>query len=230
MKKIICILLVCVCILGFASCDKSLYDENYVYDGSSLIGKWGEENYDESYYFSYEFFADGTIEHTVYNYGIEASVVRGTYTAERNEILIDVVQYDKTTVHYEHKFTITEDGKLVIVYLSDEDQMTEKEMILIPFDVDFNDDNSAIVGSWEDKANEGEVWTFANDYTGTVSNGEYTYKMYYSLNGKKLYMAYEFVEGVKQSLVEMKYSVDGNTLKISGSIDGEKIEYEFERK
>ena len=230
MKRIICVLLLCICVVGLASCNKSLYDENYTYDGVSLIGKWGEKDYDEAYYFSYEFFEDGKIKHIVYNYGIEVSAVEGTYTAEGNEILIDVVQYDKTTVHYEHKFCITDRGELVIVYLSDDDQMTEKEMVLIPFDVDFNDDNSALVGAWEDKENPGEIWTFNSDYTGKISNSEYSYKMYYSVNGKKLYMAYEFVEGVKQSLVELNYSVNGNTLKISGKIDGEKIEYQFERK
>lgn len=230
MKKIICVVIVCLCIFSLFGCEKSLYDKNYVYDGNSLLGKWGEKDYDEAYYFSYEFFEDGKIEHIVYNYGIEVSKVTGTYTAEKNEIFIDVVQYDGTNVHYQHKFSMTEKGELVIVYLSDEDQMTEKEMVLIPFDVDFNDDNSALVGAWEDKNNQGETWSFNDDYTGTISNEEFTYKMYYSVNGKKLYMAYEFVEGVKQSLVEFSYSVEGDTLTLKGKIEGEKIEYVFVRK
>lgn len=228
MKRIICFLLVCVCALGVCACSK--FDKDYVYDGTSLIGKWCEADYEDAGYISYEFFEDGRVINATYNYGIEMSRIEGKYTVDKNEILIDVTRYDGTNMHYEHKFCITDKGELVILYLSDDDQMTEKEMVLVPYDVDFNEDNSKLKGSWEDTENKGEIWTFNEDYTGTISNREYSYKMYYSVKGKKIYMAYEFVDGVKQSLVEFKYKVDGDMLKITGEIDGEKIEYTFERK
>ena len=228
MKRVISIVLCCICILCVCSCSK--FDENYEYDGHSLVGKWCEKDYEDAYYFSYEFSKDGRVTNKIYNYGIEMSSVEGVYTASKNEILIDITRYDGTVMHYQHKFCITDRGELVIIYLSDDDQMTEKEMVLVPFDVDFNDDNSKLTGNWEDTKNRGEIWSFNSDYTGTISSGEYSYKMYYSVKGKKLYMAYEFVEGVKESLVEFKYKLDGNTLTISGEIDGEKIEYTFERK
>ena len=42
-------------------------------------------------------------------------------------------------------------------------------------------------------------------------------------------MAYEFVEGSKEALVEFEYEIDGNTLYLTGDIDGTVIEYTFKR-
>ena len=43
-------------------------------------------------------------------------------------------------------------------------------------------------------------------------------------------MAYEFVEGVKQGLVEFEYKIKDDTLTLKGDFDGSKLEYTFERK
>ena len=43
-------------------------------------------------------------------------------------------------------------------------------------------------------------------------------------------MAYEFVEGVKQNLVEFDYKIKDGILTLKGEFNGEKLEYTFERK
>ena len=229
MKKIICVFALIVMLACFGSCG-SLYDGDYVYDGVSLIGKWCEKDYEDKYYFSYEFFENGKVEWTEYYYGIKFSTVLGDYTVDGNEITTKVTNYDGTVETVKQKFSITDKRELVIIYLSSNDQMTEEEMVLVPFDIDFNEDNSFLVGSWEDTDNPGEVWTFNSDYSGKIENSEYGYKMYYSVKGKKLYMAYEFVDGVRQGLVEFNYTVKGNTLTIKGEINDEKLEYVFEKR
>ena len=235
MKKIICIAaLLCLCALALFGC--SQFDEDYVYDGHSLIGKWCEQDYEDDYYISYEFFEGGKIEMKEYYYGIEFSCVEGVYSASGHEIIIDVMGFNGTQKHYQHKFSMNDDGdELVIVYLNEDDQMTEEEMILVPYDVDFNEDNSSLVGSWQFEDSPGEYWTFNKDYTGDISlvAGDYTQrqcKLYYSVNGDYLYMAYEFVEGVKQNLVEFEYEVDKDTLTLWGEINGTEVEYTLERK
>ena len=228
MKRFICAVLVCVCFISLVACSK--FDENYVYDGRSLVGTWCDENYDEKGYESYNFYEDGTVELVQYYYGIEFQRVSGTYSAEGNKMVIDIKQFDDTNVHYEHKFCITDKGELVVIYLSEKDQMTEEEMVLKPFNNEFNEGDTSLVGTWEDTNNRGEYWSFNSDFTGKVSNETSEYKMYYSVHGGKLYMAYEFVEGVKQSLVELDYKVSGNTLTLEGKIDGTSLKYSFERK
>lgn len=229
MKRIACIFLICICLFAVVSCG-SEFDENYVYDGESLIGKWCDKDYKESGYEAYEFFKDGAVELTEYYYGIKFKTVKGVYTVDKNVIEIDIEGYDGTVVHYEHKFCITDKGELRIIYLSEKDQMTEEEMVLVPYEDDFNEGDSSLLGTWEDKNNPGELWTFKKDFTGTISNEESSYKMHYSVNDGKIYMAYEFVDGVKQGLVGFDYKIKGNTLEMKSKIDGTKIEYSFERK
>ena len=224
--------IVCLCIFLFAG--GSEFDENYVYDGKSLLGKWCEEDYEESSYISYEFFENGTVELVEYSYGIEMKKIVGTYSVKVNEIIIDYEKYNGNIEHSENKFCITESGKLVIIYLSNNDQITEEEMVLIPFDVKFNEDNSEIVGLWEDSANPGEYWTFNKDYTGTVStivdkDEKFEYGLVYSVADGYFYIAFEFVPGVKQYLVEFEYEVDGDTLYLEGEFNGEVLEYTFKR-
>ncbi|MBE6675172.1 MAG: hypothetical protein E7596_08730 [Ruminococcaceae bacterium] len=228
MKRIACIFLICIFIFALTSCSE--FDENYEYDGRSLIGKWYEKDYDESYYIAYEFFENGSVEQTEYYYGIRFGTVSGAYTVNKNVIEIDLERYDGTVMHYEHKFCITDKGELMIVYLSEKDQMTEEEMVLVPYEDDFNEGDSKLLGTWEDTNNPGEMWTFNEDFTGTIANEESSYKMHYAVHNGKLYMAYEFVDGVKQSLVEFKYRIKGDTLTMESKIDGTKIEYSFERK
>lgn len=227
MKKIICFLLVCLCVFSFVACSE--FDKDYVYDGHSLLGKWREKEFSDRYYISYEFLENGDVLLNEYNYGIEMSSIVGKYSVNVNRILIDITNYDKTIIHYEYKFCITEKGELIVIYL-DENQMTEKEMALVPYDIEYNADVSNLLGTWEDTNNRGEYWTFNEDYTGSVSNEDISYKMYYSVKKDNIYMAYEFVEGVKQNLVEFDYKIKDGILTLKGEFNGEKLEYTFERK
>ena len=229
MKRLACVFLICVCLLAIASCG-SKFDKNYVYDGESLVGKWCDKDYKASGYETYEFFENGKVELTEYYYGIEFKTVSGVYTVDKNVVEIDITGYDGTVAHYEHKFCITDKDELIIIYLSEKDQMTEEEMTLTRFNNDFNQGNQSLLGVWEDKENPGEMWTFNADFTGTISNEQSSYKMHYSVHDGKIYMAYEFVDGVKQGLVGFDYKIKNNTLELKSEIDGTKIEYSFERK
>ncbi|MBO5312330.1 MAG: hypothetical protein J6B29_00045 [Clostridia bacterium] len=229
MKRIIWVLALLVLCIGLSSCDKSLFDENYVYDGTSLLGKWQSEDKEDGYYYSYEFFDNGKVEWKEYSYGIEFSVELREYTAQGHEITLKATRYDGTVSTEKNKFTITEDGKLVIVYL-DADAMTEKESVLVPFENDFNEDADRIFGSWEDRDNPGEIWSFNEDFSGSIADDKNSYTIYYSVKDKRLYIAYEFVPGVKQSLVQYDMDLDGDTLSLKCKIEGETVKYVLERK
>ena len=228
MKKIICILAILSALVFLVSCNDELFDENYVYDGTSLIGIWCEKDYDESNYYTYKFFENGSIIKSAYNYGIEASSIDGHYEAVGHELTIKILLYSGVTDVQTFKFTITDKKELALVYL-DENLMKEKETVLVPYESTFNKDNSSIVGVWEDTENPGEMWQFNSDFSGSVYDSENSYKMFYSLTDKKLYMAYEFVEGIRQSLVEFKYEIKGDTLHLESKINGTTIEYTFKK-
>lgn len=229
MKKIICALLVCILVFSFASCSK--FDENYVYDGTSLIGKWCEKDYKDSYYLTYEFFDNNTVLLNEYYYGIEYSSILAETKIGTNTIDIYVTGFNGATTNYHQKFCITEDGELVFIYLSDKDQITEEELVLVPYEAKFNKGASPVAGTWEDTKNPGEYWCFNEDYTGDVSGagkeGELnSYDLYYSVTDDKIYLAFEFVPGVKESIVEFDYEIKGNTLKL----ENDSLTYVFERK
>lgn len=232
MKRIACILLVLICSFCIFACSK--FDESYVYDGKSLIGKWCEEDYDEASYITYEFFKDGTAELREYKYGIEFSKDTGTYTVDKNVMIIKFVEEYSSSVYYvENKFSITEDGELVMVYLDKNDEMSEEEMVLVPYNIDFVEDNSSIVGTWEDKAHKGEYWTFKKDYTGTISaggGGGASYTFYYSVNDDCIYIANEFVPGIKNDLIRYDFDVDGDTLELETTINGTDVKLSFTRR
>ena len=229
MKKIIILSLVILTIACLFSCG-SKFDEDYVYDGHSLVGKWQEEDYERSFYITYEFSNDGKFEQKQYSYGIEVRAEKGTYTAEGNKFTVEFKNYDGTTSYVENKFCITEDGELVMIYLDEANQMEEKEMILVPFDIIHSETDTALIGSWEDKANEGEIWTFNSDFTGTIFGGGYTYKFYYSIIDDNLYIANEFIEGTLNDLVEYEYEIKGGSLTIEAEINGTDIELSFNKR
>ena len=49
MKKLILISVLAIIACFMISCG-SKYNKDYVYDGTSLVGKWQEEDFDEKYY------------------------------------------------------------------------------------------------------------------------------------------------------------------------------------
>ena len=228
-SAVVLLIIAAVCVVACLIFGGSDFDENYQYDGHSLIGKWREKGYEEVSYISYEFFEDGKVELKEYSYGIELKTTLGTYSVDVNKITVDYELYNGTVEHSVNKFCITDDGELIIIYLSEANQMTEEEMVMVPYDIKFNEDNSDVVGKWEDTENPGEYWTFNKDYTGTVSTEGFSYKLYYSIKDDSFFMAYEFVEGSKEALVEFEYEIDGDKLYLTGDIDGTVIEYTFKR-
>ena len=114
MKKILLLSLIALSLICLFSCG-SKFDEDYVYDGHSLVGKWQEEDYNEEYYITYEFFEDGRFEHCQYAYGIETAKAEGTYTAEGNKFVVEFKNYDNTSSYVENKFCITENGELIMI-------------------------------------------------------------------------------------------------------------------
>ena len=233
MKKILILTLLILSALCLFSCSCSgfdKFDEDYVYDGHSLIGKWQEEDYDTSFYFTYEFFENGKFEQRQYRYGIEVTKSAGTYTAEGNKFVVEFKNYDGTSSFVENKFCITEDGELVMVYLDEQNQMEEKEMVLVPFNITHSETNSTLLGAWEDSSRPGEIWTFNSDFTGTIFGGGYTYKFYYSVHDDMLYIATELIEGSLDSLVGYEFEIDGSVLTIEAEINDTAVKLSFNKR
>lgn len=215
MKKFLCIIIALVCVLSVCSCSK--FDEDYVYDGHSLIGKWIEKTKNNAEYGSYEFFENGVVEYTAYSYGIERSSIKGTYTVEKNNLVEKYYyEYSDTTKYIEHRFSIKKDT-LVMLELDESNQMQEIEVVYVPYEDKFTEIDEELLGTWYDTESEGESWTFNNDMTGSASNGSFTYSIRYSVKRNKIYIAYESIPGVIDALVEMKYNVRGDKLIIKGS-------------
>ncbi len=232
MKKILLLSVLLLCALCLFSCGDGLdkFDENYEYDGHSLVGTWQEEEYDRSFYITYEFSADGKFKQKQYSYGIEVKSEEGSYSAEKNKFTVEFKNYDGTSSFVENKFCITEKGELIVVYLDEKNQMEEKEMVLVPLNIKHSDTDTDLIGTWEDKDNEGEFWSFNRDFTGTIFGGGYTYKFYYSIVDEKLYIANEFIEGTLNDLTEYEYEIDGSTLTIEAEINNTSVKLSFNKR
>ena len=215
MKKLLCIIIALICVFSVCSCSK--FDEDYVYDGHSLIGKWIEKTKNYASYGAYEFFKDGTVKYTEYSYGIERSSITGTYTVEKNNLVEKYYyEYSDTVKFVEHRFSIKNDT-IVMRELDQSNQMVEIDVIYIPYEDKFSEGDEELLGTWYDTEESGEFWTFNKDLTGFTSNGEFTYSIRYSVHKNKIYIAYESIPGVIDALVELKYNVRGDKLTIKGS-------------
>ncbi len=168
MKKLVFTLIVILFACMMVSCSE--YDKDYVYDGTSLVGKWQEEDFDEGLYKIYEFKEDGTVTYTFYTYGIVYSAdlngVTQEYRVEGNNTLVLVDNYNNGTNKIETKvnFSIDEDNQLV---LHDDG---EDINILHPYSLPY-DDISPIVGKWisETETDSGKI---QKDLFWFLENGE----------------------------------------------------------
>lgn len=233
MKKL---LIISVLILSFAcliSCG-SKYDEEYVYDGGALVGKWQEESLDEKYYITYEFLADGKLIQTAYVYGIEIEQEIGSYEAKGSKLTL-IFDDNGTPVRIDNKFTITDSGELVMVYLSKQNQMQEMEAIYIPYEMEYNQENP-LVGTWENTAVEDELWIFGDDFVLTMPNEIKTEKLAYSIKDGTLYLLYMIDPGEHKLFSDtpliFKFDIDGDTLELDGDTQGLEgdIDYTFKKK
>lgn len=228
MKKILCIAVLCACIFCLFACDDSKYDENYVYDGTSLVGTWQEEEIDYANYYTYQFSKDGKMLLKEFIYGMEVSSEEGTYTVKDNKLTVLFPDDDGTSYYVENKFSITDDGELVMIRLSTENQMEEVEAVYVPHTPVFNLE-SPLVGTWENSEVKDELWIFDKNHQITLPNKEKTEKMLYSTKDGKVYMLYLIDSGENKLFLEtpliFDYELDGDTLKLYGEVN-----YVFKRK
>ena len=134
------------------------YDEDYVYDGKALIGKWQEIDFDEGFYKVYDFKDDGTVTYTYCIYGMicdtEYGMTTQKYRVDGTNTLVIIGQYNGKDIESKINFSINEDrSKLVMV---ESGEVVNK---LEPYKLDY-DDPSPLMGKWISVNNvEGRVQT-----------------------------------------------------------------------
>lgn len=188
---------------------ESKYDENYVYDGTSLVGKWQESVQNDEFYQVYDISEDKIIL-TSYSFGIMMQEITATYHVEDNNTL--VVAWGDGYVD-RNKFSITNDKTVVITQVI---ASSTSEMELVPYNLEWNKDNSKIVGTWQSNDYEGETFTFRSNYTLYVEGEKDSYTISYATKGNTLTFGGEFVDNFKEEVNVMTYEVKGNTLTLTG--------------
>ena len=216
MKRIVVsFALICVVLCLFA-CDKSeavdenAYNENYEYDGTSLVGKWREEGYIDDQYQIYEFGSDGRVSCTLYSFGIEIGRLEATYSIEGSNTL--VINWNENQVD-KNNFSISKNNVLVITQIA---SASTQEMRFVPYDLKYNISNEELCGSWRSNSSTGEIFTFYEDYTGRVSGLGEAYDFLYSTNESTIFMSFDFVGG-SQHTEGLSYKVEGDTLTLTGT-------------
>lgn len=217
MKRFLAILFV---VLSFTfvlvSCgDKVKYDENYVYDGTSLLGSWQERDFDDEYYQIYTFHEKKVIL-TSYSYGIMMQEIEADYKIEGDNTL--VISWGDGYID-RNDFSISKHPVLVISQIV---STNVDEMQLVPCNTGWNKDNSAIVGTWINDDNPLERFDFKSDYT-LVVDGEYdTYSMPYAVKDDYLALGGQFIDGFKENVSVLNYKINGDTLTLTGVDKNEK--------
>ena len=228
MKKIIIALLLISLALGIASCgcDKyvSKYDKNYKYDGTSLIGVWQENEYEDQQYQTYEFFPDGKVICSVYSFGIKMHDINATYSVDGDNTLI--IKWKDGLID-RNNFSISKKNVLVICQVLDS---KTTEMELVPYDMNYNKSNANIVGDWRSKDNKTEVFTFNQDYTGKATSTVGEEHFLYSLKDSRLFISYKIDTNIMAPVDAVEYKIEGDTLTITGkTADGGSQVLTFER-
>lgn len=233
MKKAIAILSAFVCVLALlmlSSCG-DLYNENYVYDGASLVGKWVDEELDSNSYDVYEFIDNENVVLTTNCRGIVLDRLEGTYTVEDNNKIVINSTFGKEYI----RFSITKDGRLVFLTLDDLDRPSETERVMIAYGLDYNKGENNLIGTWKSLDNENEKFIFNEDFTGksiglSDSGNVSEYKLYYSYKNSELNIIIEYMIGYEEMVRTTNYKIENNILTMSGEDkDGNIIEIKFER-
>lgn len=214
MKKIIIISLAIICIvLCIGACSEKEYefDENYEYDGVSLIGKWREREYNEDQYQVYEFLENGDVNCIIYSFGIEMARFEASYTiVGKNTLNITWKDGEQTDTN---RFSISEDKKFLKLC---EVASYTGEMTLVPYDLSYNKSNEALVGVWKSNDDNGEIFSFFENYTGYADGLLGGYSFTYSTKDSSIFICVEAIDGVKHSVEAMEYSVSADTLTLTG--------------
>ncbi len=219
----------CVALLVFCDgCKGSKYNKNYKYDGTALIGKWTDSEFNERSYDVYDFVDEDTVILTTNAFGIELQRVEATYEVQDNNKLVatytykDSLENEKTQRDY-FRFSITKKGELVLVVLDDMNNAQAERIMKKRTDLGYNEGENALIGTWEYSGTEGIIrYTFDSDFTGkmyTEENGEIREcKIYYSYKGNTLYYIREYGVSLQEQAREGTYRVqDGSLFLGSGS-------------
>ncbi|MBQ9744114.1 MAG: hypothetical protein IJW19_03220 [Clostridia bacterium] len=141
-KLILPLMLLFVCVL-MTSCDDP---DDYVYDGHSLVGKWQEVDFDEGFYKTYEFKADGTVTYAYCTYGMitdsDSGIATYDYRVDDNNVLVIIEEYNGKIAESKVQFMISEDGDRLKMY-EDGDKINELERYKLEYD-----DPSPLLGKW----------------------------------------------------------------------------------
>ena len=183
MKKTLIFILISLCILSVVSLTgcKDNYDEDYVYDGKSLIGKWVDDKLDSNSYDVYEFIDETKVILTTNCRGIELDKLEGTYTVTDNNQIVIQSKFGKEYI----RFSINKSGNLILVVLDDMNRPAEGERVMKKYDLNYNSGENKLVGTWKSLDNENEKFIFNEDFTGksvglSSKDEPIEYKIYYS--------------------------------------------------
>lgn len=233
MKKTLILIILILCTLSLTTlvgCG-GLYDEDYVYDGNSLIGKWVDDELDSNSYDVYEFIDETKVILTTNCRGIELDRLEGSYTVtDNNQIVIDS-DFGNEYI----RFSITKDGKLVLMVLDDMNRPAEGERVMKKYDLNYNNGENKLLGTWKSLDNENEKFIFYDDFSGKSvglnSKGEPAeYKIYYSYTDSEVNIILEYMIGYEEIVKTANYKIVDNILTMYGEDkDGNKIEIKFER-
>jgi len=212
-------------IVYYEGCDGK-YDKNYEYDGHSLLGRWVDENMDESSYDVYDFVDESHVILTTNYYGIEIDRLEATYKVEDG----NKISMHSEAFGYEYiRFSITKKGELVLKVLDDLNNPSEDERVMVKRDLGYNTSNAAILGTWRSNDDASVSFTFKGDYTGTstVSSdtlGTLEYQLKYSLKGNTLYFILTYSIGMGDTVEICEYKIEGSTLTMYGK-NGEELKF-----
>jgi hypothetical protein len=218
MKRAIAYLLIAICVFALVSCEScDKYDEDYVYDGKSLVGKWVDSSINENSYDVYHFVDNTRVILTTNCYGIELKRLEGTYSVTDNNKIHIKSNFGNEYV----RFSITDEGELVLKTLNDMNIPEETERVMIRYNLTYNQSNERLLGTWASVDNPNERYIFNEDYTGKVigeaQSGDIAeYKFYYSTKANKLYIIVEYTIGYQEKVKEVEVSIHNDTLILRG--------------
>ena len=233
MKKTLIFILISLCILsvvGLTGC-KDNYDEDYVYDGKSLIGKWVDNKLDSNSYDVYEFIDETKVILTTNCRGIELDKLEGTYTVTDNNQIVIQSKFGKEYI----RFSINKSGNLILVVLDDMNRPAEGERVMKKYDLNYNSSENKLVGTWKSLDNENEKFIFNEDFTGksvglSSKDEPIEYKIYYSYTENEVNIIIEYMIGYEEMVKTSNYKIENDMLVLFGEDkDGNKIEIKFER-
>lgn len=208
MKKLslILALLLLACTLSFTSCNKNLYDPDYVYDGESLVGKWREESHSDEGYCTYEFDSDGNEIYRCFIYGMECKVCVNDYRVrENNKIIIS----NENGEFSENYFSINSDGKLII------SDGKNDLFVLVKYDLTYNINIDELTGEWiRTDEDVDQSFVFNGDGTMVFKNLGESAELKYSVKDNTLYMMPVGCAFIPDNVMKTRYNKEGNVLKL----------------